>query len=423
MVEAGEGKAKKTEIYLFDTRLGLPMPNPKGEPRPATLTEIRRQAGACLDRLKVDPKLAYDVTPAQAATAVPLLVCELPALAPRMRMLERYGESLDALRFADDPGRLRKKLATASEAAGVAAQPIAVWREALRSLRNSLQRGEGGSEENAARMREFTQSLVPPLEFLPPSLQTIMIQLPDGVVLKKMLQNNYATPFLAFYLSEGQPRDLILRGKLRDAAQKLVANLTLYRQQQEIAKSNPELEKNILKWWQEVLLPTYASMSRAESRGQRDPSARAALPALQQKLGDSIRKQEPELATALNGGLAVPLAGNSLYLLALCKHEQAVDLRTKAERGSVKPDAVQSAWQDAVYWWEKFASENPAALATPTARVFQALALAELNDRATAAKLLENIPAELPLHDKIARLYLARQLRDQKEKAGGGSTN
>ena len=79
-----------------------------------------------------------------------------------------------------------------------------------------------------------------------------------------MLQNNYATPFLAFYLSEGQPRDLILRGKLRDAAQKLVANLTLYRQQQEIAKSNPELEKNILKWWQEVVWPTYASMARRD---------------------------------------------------------------------------------------------------------------------------------------------------------------
>ncbi|HEY7424273.1 MAG TPA: hypothetical protein VH682_08610, partial [Gemmataceae bacterium] len=78
-VVAGDGK----DVYLFDPRLGLPLPGPKGQGI-ATLAEIRKDP-EILAPLNVNEKQRYDVTPEQARSAQAQFICPLSALSPRMR--------------------------------------------------------------------------------------------------------------------------------------------------------------------------------------------------------------------------------------------------------------------------------------------------------------------------------------------------
>ena len=76
----------KPDVYLFDPRLGLPIPGEDGK-GVATLADVCTKPDL-LKRLNIDGAPAYDVTPAQAAKAELHLVCSLSALAPRMEHLQ-----------------------------------------------------------------------------------------------------------------------------------------------------------------------------------------------------------------------------------------------------------------------------------------------------------------------------------------------
>src|SRR5262249_14339331 len=73
---------EKPEIHLFDPRLGLPLPGPKGQGT-ATLADVRTQPDV-LKQLSAD-KQDYDVSPEQARAAEVHVVAPLSALAPRLR--------------------------------------------------------------------------------------------------------------------------------------------------------------------------------------------------------------------------------------------------------------------------------------------------------------------------------------------------
>jgi hypothetical protein len=80
-----------TDIYLFDARLGVPVPGPKGLGI-ATLAQLKAEP-KLLDNLKAgDEKsdLVYDVGASQLASTEILLIAPLSALSARMRFLQDY---------------------------------------------------------------------------------------------------------------------------------------------------------------------------------------------------------------------------------------------------------------------------------------------------------------------------------------------
>src|SRR5205809_3540418 len=75
------------EVYLFDCRLGLPVPGPKGSGI-ATLAQLKSDP-KLLDAFKVpDDACKYDVDAEQLKNTEILVMAPLPALSARMRFLE-----------------------------------------------------------------------------------------------------------------------------------------------------------------------------------------------------------------------------------------------------------------------------------------------------------------------------------------------
>ncbi len=79
---------KPEALYLFDPRMGLPIPGPDGT-GVATLAQTCDDKMKVLDQLQVD-NLHYDVTREQARQAEVYLFCTLSALAPRMVLLQDH---------------------------------------------------------------------------------------------------------------------------------------------------------------------------------------------------------------------------------------------------------------------------------------------------------------------------------------------
>ena len=143
------------DIYLFDTRLGLPLPGPKvpgedvalagsplsifpgnlpwaawsqgkrSQPPLATLAQIRTRPDL-LQQLTVDPRYPYDVTPEQAAKGEIQVACPLSALAPRMRFLEEELSSTNKVSLAVDPKGLLETFQKAAAGQGI---PVRIWNE------------------------------------------------------------------------------------------------------------------------------------------------------------------------------------------------------------------------------------------------------------------------------------------------------
>ena len=102
------------DIYLFDARLGIPLPGPKGEGI-ATLAQVRAQP-AVLQQLGLDAKNPYDVSQDQAQRAEVHVACALSALAPRMRFLQDQLAATEKVRLGVDPAALVKKFTEAAQA-------------------------------------------------------------------------------------------------------------------------------------------------------------------------------------------------------------------------------------------------------------------------------------------------------------------
>jgi hypothetical protein len=151
----GEGK-KTYNLYLFDTRLGMPLPGKAGV---ATLAELRKQP-ELLKRLSLDDTYRYDVTEKQLAAAEPHLICPLTALAPRMRFLEADLAAYDKVRLALAPAELVERFRKAGF------DPVRVWNPPrsitpTRVLRQFLPAAEGGvaTGRDATVYAEFQRDL------------------------------------------------------------------------------------------------------------------------------------------------------------------------------------------------------------------------------------------------------------------------
>jgi hypothetical protein len=111
------------EIYLFDTRLGLPLPGPdrKGI---ATLSQVRSQGAKLFQSLTSDAKHAYDIAGNQGQGAEVWLAGPLSALAPRMKYLEDLLSIHNKVYLETDAASLLQKF---QDALGEQKIAVKVW--------------------------------------------------------------------------------------------------------------------------------------------------------------------------------------------------------------------------------------------------------------------------------------------------------
>ncbi|MFO0843492.1 MAG: hypothetical protein U0797_14005 [Gemmataceae bacterium] len=420
-------------LYLFDPRLGLPVPGPGGQGI-ATLAQAAADP-AVLGQLKID-KLAYDVTADQAKSATAGMVCPLSAAAPRMRLLQDELLRLKAwrdqslpsqvrVRLAEDPARA---LASVQKAVGKA-DAVAPWPTGATVLRRFLPKEEGGDDPGVRfefrSLRGFTTDNDPragtiprdrlfqlaavPWEEYPPVFRN-----PDQFgfdqPLGQRLRAAYAGPFLQSLTDPSSPREQLLRGRFSLAVRDLVPEPPqLMAARARLQQANEkELMGGLADW---VRKATAATAEQIRAKGGPD-EGRANLAA------ESLWKwkgAEP-IAILMAGAMAGPRAAEVMYQLALCRHEQAARHQARlglaAAAGVPLPAEAANArktWTDAEGYWKEFLDANPGRPAAPAGRRLRSESQVALGQAEEARKGLEDLSGPMTDLEKLASLWLARR--------------
>jgi hypothetical protein len=228
------GKKEKADVYLFDTRLGIPLPGPGGKGI-ATLTQLQKQP-ELLKALSVDDKYRYDVSPDELKVAELHLVCSLSALTPRMRYLEdtiftgqnrvkvsvHPADALKRLEEAARDAKLGRVGVWNARAAGKAGRP----RTPLRMLRMALPSSEGGGGPNdGTDLFSWTrQQVFPWVRVRKALLELDLLDIQGKVTWQETLFNRVEHLFTRYIQT---PRDQLARGRVEESSKRLVQIRTL----------------------------------------------------------------------------------------------------------------------------------------------------------------------------------------------------
>jgi hypothetical protein len=432
------------EIYLFDTRLGIPLPGPKGQGI-ATLAQVGTQP-ELLRSLTVDEHFPYDVTPEQAQRAQAYAACFLAALAPRMRYLQQALGTGDPVRLGVDPEALLHRF-EAAHLGPNAKGGVQVWNQPgdvntpVRVLRSFLPPEEGGTDR-AGRQLVVRRDMIP-WDYFPKELMKLPAQA------SAQLKLIYATPFMDLplrsrmprdYLAswlpglranvhgqqeggenpnripevlqrEHMPHDLVLRGKLDEAKTLLVALRSEMARQRSL-RTDAELTA-LVGQWMENAAAAYANLagSPPETLGAKrrggDSTAQAAV--------QQLWKESGPVMVYVQSAAAEPLIGEIDNLLALAMQEDAERAQAKLDRPvagrKATPEEAAAAWQRAADWWETYLTDQPAGPRAPAARWHRARALQALGQREAAIALRRDFGGDLSALEKTGRLYQAKQLQ------------
>ncbi|HVS36697.1 MAG TPA: hypothetical protein VMS17_14145 [Gemmataceae bacterium] len=437
----------KPDVYLFDPRLGLPIPGADGE-GVATLADVAHKP-ELLGQLKIEGAPPYDVTPAQAAKAELDVVCTLSSLAPRMEHLQN--RVLPPVRVS-----LYHNVDRETQLFRAAGAPVQVWKDGPELLRRFLAPEEGGVDKGwpspgfpLRSLVGFTEPNDPALVQMPlyrlfqlelapwdvmPATFHDLNKFPYNVGLGLRVRDGYMAPFVRITLEPQGPRDLLLRGDFDKAAGDLVGYSARMEQQQKrivderkaLAEQKPPetLEENVDDWAKQAI---HAYAVQIESQA---PDATPDQRAEGDKLVDNVWRNSASIRVLLEGASSGPGLAEVTYQLGLCKHEKAEQAQARLdlllrENGGKAPDpetlAVKNAWMDALGWWKKYGDEHPEEVKdrpstypgrAAAVRRMRARAQATLGDGNGAAATLSD-PKEPPLFpmEKLAAAYLAQQMR------------
>src|SRR5262249_5362834 len=110
------------------------------------------------------------------------------------------------------------------------------------------------------------------------------------------------------------------------------------------------------------------------------------------------------------------------YQLGLCSQEQAeqlqarLDLQSRARGAAVEDEKTRQAWQDALSAWKQYEEEYSKHADRASARLMRGRAEAMLGDWKDAIASWKKPSDSLTDLEKLASLYLARQLEQQHAK-------
>jgi hypothetical protein len=384
------------QVYLFDPRLGLPLPGPDGK-GVLTLGQARSTADP-FHALAIDPKTPYDVTPDRVKRAEVLVTAPLSSVSPRMRFLQSLLPA-GTVRLTTDPFAVGERFRSAVGADGPAVRlggPPAL--DALpRCLFTFLPATEGGGDPSPPGQRRFERYLFEfvPFGLLPPFLQQLQGEPGSRIKLEFMAR-------ITSLIQPGQARDLILRGRFREATDQIVE---LQQRTKRRPISTQEMEQTTREW-ADAARSYYAAVSRRE-RGKADPTAVIGLDEMRGTM-EGLWKNNRGPQAYLNYIVSDELAAQSTFLLALCKHEEAERLTRRPETAA----SAAPAWASAQRWWSTFLGNYPNRPETLAAKRNLAAAQSAGGKRAEARTAYEALAnSDMPSLDRLSSRYLAESLK------------
>jgi hypothetical protein len=315
------------EVFLFDPRLGIPIPGPAA-PEIATFAQVQKQP-EIVKQLADLVKQPTPVTPEQVKKSQLYLACPLSALAPRLKYLESELALNDRARLALDAEVLWQKLA---KIAPVGAANNGTERSTpLRALRAFLP-AELGGVAKAPHMQQLETQLIPWV--------AVERRLREMQLDKDSLPPSPGTPgewihirvvYPLFNLFVLQPRTFLVHGQLEKAMKRL------QRIQEELLHQ-PEATAELLR----EAPPDIRQLAK-EIQKQRD----------KEKQGQTSLD---EIVLAL---LIVGLPNREI----VGWREKAIDVHARAARAlELPPDArqkqVEMFWGEDQYFWQMLRSPD-----------------------------------------------------------------
>jgi hypothetical protein len=466
------------EIYLFDTRLGLPLPGPEGQ-EIATLRQIRNHQNP-FQPLAIDNKHHYDVTAEQVKRAEINLVCSLSEAAPRMKYLESVLSQPRKISLAVDVEKLVGEFQEATRGQNSAMHFWGELGEAnspIRVLRNYFPPEEGGIDKTG-RMAQGYWLLLPPN----PAYKVLFRR---SAAFGQQLLRAFTAPYDEFFLSPRGPREIALRGRFDEASSILAGAAPAARQekkppdrpmpqmqterapainapvalrfpevlsmmlgpqgerirreetdwlrlgvhplnlqtlnQEELDPGTPEnLEQKVAEWC-DLAIDAQGQFLLAEQAFREGKLPEAELEASWKKLIRIWKVGDKLLSALFFKTNSYTMGASATYLLAQCKHERALQAQTRSRKLKHPPkdeeEKARAAWNQAATWWRKFEVEYGSAAEMPAARLRLAEALISLGDRPAALAQLQDLSGGLTNLEETGRLYQARQLEKRTSKS------
>ncbi|HEV3204025.1 MAG TPA: hypothetical protein VGY77_06570, partial [Gemmataceae bacterium] len=209
------------KVYLFDTRLGIPLPSPQGRGM-ATLAEVLSHPDP-FHALKIDDTHQYDMTPVLAKMAEIHPAFSLSSLAPRMKYLEGLLAANNKVKVASDASALLKKFQDAVTDLGAPVPVAGKFGDPatpLRLFREFLPPAEGGIDKFQRKLA-FDIELVPWAEAFNPYFSDF----PENLKLGNDLRVAFQKLFVEFPLPPLRQQGIIsveniLQGKDQEEKQK-----------------------------------------------------------------------------------------------------------------------------------------------------------------------------------------------------------
>jgi hypothetical protein len=458
-VSIGDG----TDLYLFDPRMGLPLPGPGGK-GVATLAQVRGKPEV-LAQLNADEKHQYDVTAAQVERVELHLVCPLSGLTARMENLQKnlLGPNLHvnvAVPALEEHERLKAAGDRVSVEAWKVAEPDGRARDGCGLLRRFLPPTEGGVDASSERLRDFGGRMIP-LQLIPTRLRDRNLFPGKSPPAQEQLVKIFSQPFLSC-LEPRKARDLLLRGRFDEAAsEKLSKDDIALTEQENRGGVTPEVLQGVEEWAKKAesayaeLVRLTAQKADPQAIQQAEQAVGAVWATHQLQRPTNPMKDAPEDAAfedmRRTPGPALPLVillqdasvkvrhAEVTYQLALCTQERAEQIQAKIDliaaklgRQAVKAEDWEEArkqWNEALVYWPR-CTEGPGVGAARRLRgraeLLLANALTALADlrpadpqapqwreqaarrRADALAAWRDLTGLTPL-EQVAVLYLARQ--------------
>ncbi len=449
----------KDDLYLFDPRLGLPLPGKDGKGI-ATLGGLIKEP-ALLQPLSDAGSLKYTPAGRLVSRARLNLVASLSGLAPRMKHLEeKVLGSAVPVRLAQDVEAARTAFTSAAKSAGIAA-PVVAWSDGPYTgpelLRRFITESEGGSDRGQylqlspeaqkrfllpshanGRPIPFPRSVAwnlaaVPFEHYPRVFQNPE-RFPRTVGLGLRVYERFAFPFLQAStevqaaMEGSQPRDLILRGRYTQAAPGLIRErddrVRVQKAFHEGMARDPERMQKRFDTWVEEAIGLYARQVQAKEAGN------TATLAETNRAIEKLWAGADVVALLLGAAQADPRLTEITYQVALCKQEMAEAAQTRldllAEREGGLTDSEQKraeaekklarqAWQDALTWWDRYTHEHSNGPGDAAVRRLRARALTCLGNPAAAVALLRDTTPPMWPMEQIAATYLASRVRSRPE--------
>jgi hypothetical protein len=343
-------------IYLFDTRLGIPLPGPGGTGI-ARLDQVLQSPEAT--RGQFDKAIARRIIPDEVAKTRVVVLCPLVALAPRMKLLEEKLGIRGKYVVADDPSarkEAQRRFAEAARGLTVALSP---------RLDGVATRAE---EARVVRMFSAMMGPIPLWQVkFPEELHPAFFPMLNREILKRYNERVNA------------PRGLVIQGRIETATKQLldihgvlVSNNETYLATIRSEEQKAALQHDIDEWCKKVRDLAVKIMNARED-AHRDPARDPELAEARQEWAGLESGPVPNFV--LLRATAEVFGRECTYLLCECMQEKAeqLEIRLARLRDAGDKEALaranqeaREAWGNARRWWDTFfAAENRYGLTVP----------------------------------------------------------